>query len=85
MTTDTFSFKNHAEVKAWRLALYLFLFFKKALHEVKASGLQSLVSIYFSCPQYNQGFPNSTKRWGKGGGTRNFAGGRNFSLLVGIA
>ena len=33
-------FKSHAENKAGRLALYLFLFFKKALYEVKANGLQ---------------------------------------------
>ena len=33
-------FKSHAENKAGRLVLYLFLFFKKALYEVKANGLQ---------------------------------------------
>ena len=33
-------FKNYAENKAWRLAPDLFLFFKKALYEVKASGQQ---------------------------------------------
>ena len=33
-----FFFKNHAENKAWRLVLDLFLFFKKVLYKVKASG-----------------------------------------------
>ena len=32
-------FKNHAENESGRLVLGLFLFFKKALYEVKASGL----------------------------------------------
>ena len=35
-----FFFKNHAENEAGRLVLDLFLFFKKALYEVKACGLQ---------------------------------------------
>ena len=35
------------ENEAGRLAPDLFLFFKKALYEVKASGLQIIVSIYF--------------------------------------
>ena len=55
MKTDTFSFKNHAEVKAWRLVLYLFLFFKKALHEVKASGLQLSFNA-FQLPSIQPGF-----------------------------
>ena len=33
-------FKNHAENEAERLVLDLFLFFKKALYEIKAYGLQ---------------------------------------------
>ena len=33
-----FSFENQAENEAGRLVPYLFLFFKKALHKVKASG-----------------------------------------------
>ena len=33
-------FKNHVENEARRLVPDLFLFFKKALYEVKASGLQ---------------------------------------------
>ena len=33
-------FKNHAENEAGRLVPDLFLFFKKDLYEVKASGLQ---------------------------------------------
>ena len=32
-------FKNHAEKEAGRLVLDLFLLFKKALYEVKVSGL----------------------------------------------
>ena len=35
-----FFFKNHAENEAGRLVPDLFLFFKKDLYEVKASGLQ---------------------------------------------
>ena len=39
-------FQNHAENKAWRLVPELFLFFKKALNEVKASGQQfSLIIV----------------------------------------
>ena len=34
------SFKNHAENEAGGLVPDLFLFFKKALYEVKASGMQ---------------------------------------------
>ena len=35
-----FFFRNHAENEAGRPVRDFFLFFKKALHEVKASGLQ---------------------------------------------
>ena len=35
-----FFFKNHAENEAGRLVPDLFLFFKKALYEVKANDLQ---------------------------------------------
>ena len=35
-----FSFKNHAENVAGSLVPDFFLFFEKALYEVKASGLQ---------------------------------------------
>ena len=35
-----FLFRNHAENEAGRLVPDLFLFFKKALYELKASGLQ---------------------------------------------
>ena len=38
--TKTFFFKNHAENETERLVPDLFLFLKKALYEVKASGLQ---------------------------------------------
>ena len=37
--------KNHAENKAGRLVPDLFLFFEKALYEVKASGLQFRFNI----------------------------------------
>ena len=46
-----FFFKNHAENEAGRLAPDFFLFFKKALNEVKASGLQ-LSSTYFDSPHF---------------------------------
>ena len=42
--------ENHAENEAGRLIPNLFLFCKKALFEVKASGLRS-VSMYFDGPQ----------------------------------
>ena len=41
-----FFFKNHAENQAGRLVPDTFLFFKRALYEVKANG-SSLISIYF--------------------------------------
>ena len=37
---EIFFFKNYAENKAGELVPVCFLFFKKALHQVKASGLQ---------------------------------------------
>ena len=40
MAKEIFLFKNHAENKAGRLVSHLFLFFKQALYEVKASGLE---------------------------------------------
>ena len=40
MTREIFFFKNNADNEAGRLVPDLFLFFKKALYEVKASGLQ---------------------------------------------
>ena len=40
------SFKNHAENEARRLVPHLFLFFKKTLYEVKASGLQLSFNIF---------------------------------------
>ena len=48
-----FFFKNHAQNDVGRLVPDLFLFFKKALYEVKASSLIcNLVSIYFDSPQH---------------------------------
>ena len=38
--------ENYAESNAEKLVLDLFLFFKKALHEVKASGLQLSFVIF---------------------------------------
>ena len=38
-------FKNYSENEAGRLVPDLFLFFKKALHEVKAGGLQLSFNI----------------------------------------
>ena len=39
ITREIFFFKTHAENEAMRLVLDLFLFLKKALCEVKTSGL----------------------------------------------
>ena len=39
-------FKNHEENEAARLDPDIFLFFKKALYEVKASGLQLDFNIF---------------------------------------
>ena len=41
-----FIFKNHAENKTERLVPEIFLFFLKALFEVKASGIQLSVNIF---------------------------------------
>ena len=40
MTTEIFFFKNYAENEARRLVPDFFLFFTKALYEVKANALQ---------------------------------------------
>ena len=40
ITREIFFFENHTENEAGRLVSDLFLFFKKALYEVNASGLQ---------------------------------------------
>ena len=40
ITRETFLFTYHAENEARRIVPDLFLFFKKALYEVKTSGLQ---------------------------------------------
>ena len=39
-------FLHHAENEAWRLVPDLFLFLKKPLHEIKASGLQLSFNIF---------------------------------------
>ena len=39
-------FKNHADNKSGKLSSRPFLFFKKALYEVKASGLQLSFDIF---------------------------------------
>ena len=41
-----FSFKNHSESEAGGLVPDVFLFFKKALYEVKTSGLKLSFSIF---------------------------------------
>ena len=46
MIREIFFFKNHAENKAGRLVPDLFLFFEKALYEVKANGLQLEFNIF---------------------------------------
>ena len=43
-----FFFKNHAENEARRLVSDLFLFFKKVLYEVIASGLQLSFNVFHS-------------------------------------
>ena len=43
--------KSHAENEAGRLVPDLFLFFRKALYEVKASGLELSFSIFRYLPQ----------------------------------
>ena len=48
MKTEIFFFNNHAENEVQRLVPDLFLFFKKALYEEKANGLQL---ITFDSPQ----------------------------------
>ena len=40
ITREIFFFKNHAQNETGRLVPDLFLFFKKALYEVNASGLK---------------------------------------------
>ena len=47
----TLFFKSHAENEAARLAPDVFLFLRKALYEVKASGLQLMFNIYINSPQ----------------------------------
>ena len=44
--TEAFLDKNHAENEADRLVPDLFLFFKKALYEVKAIGLQLILNHF---------------------------------------
>ena len=49
MTREIFFFKNHAENETRRLVPDLFLFFKKPVYEVKASGLQlSFITFGYS-------------------------------------
>ena len=46
ITREIFFFKNYAENEAWRLVPNLFLIFKNAYYEVKASGLQFSFNIF---------------------------------------
>ena len=48
------------ERKVWRLVAELFLFFNKALYEIKASG-QHLSLIYFGGPQFKHRIKNKNK------------------------
>ena len=50
MTRKMCFFKNHVENKAGRLAAELSMFFKRAIHEVKASGMQLSSNIYQYTP-----------------------------------
>ena len=43
---EVFFFKNNAESEPGKLVQGLFLFFKKALYEVKASGIHLSFNIY---------------------------------------
>ena len=45
ITREILFFRNHAKNEAGKLVLDLFLFFKKALDEVRASGLQLSFNI----------------------------------------
>ena len=47
ITWEIFSFKNHGENKAESLVPELFLFFKKALYKVKASGHHFSFNIFW--------------------------------------
>ena len=55
--------KNHAENEIGRLVPNFLLFFKKALYEVKASGL-SLVSMYFGCLQHSMQWKQAVENVG---------------------
>ena len=46
MTRETFFFRNYAENETEKLVPDLFLFFKKALYEVKANGPQLRFNIF---------------------------------------
>ena len=46
ITRENFFFKNHAETESRRLVPDLFLLFKKALYDVKASGRQISFHIF---------------------------------------
>ena len=53
MTTEIFFFKYHAENEAGIIVPDLFLFFRKALYEAKATDC-SLISITFDSPQFGK-------------------------------
>ena len=46
MKKKIFFYKSHVEHEAGRLDLDLVLFFKKALYEIEASGLQHSVDMF---------------------------------------
>ena len=57
------AFKNHAENAAGRLVSDLFLFFKKALYEVKANGLQLSFNIFRQPSTWHTIKANFVKLW----------------------
>ena len=59
--TEAFLYKNHAQNEADRLVPDLFLFFKKALYEVKASGLQHSFNHFRWSYQLCKYYVKSTK------------------------
>ena len=61
---EIYFLKNYAQNEAGELVPDFFLFFEKALCEVKASGLHLIVSIYFESPLLEQTIKiNCIKLW----------------------
>ena len=51
---EIYFLKNYVQNEAGELVPDFFLFFEKALYEVKASGLHLIASIYFESPLLEQ-------------------------------